>query len=52
MKSSKINLPSDPLTGISIRELGNKFRNGLISCKEITSIYYERIRILNPNLPA
>ena len=24
MKSSKINLPSDPLTGTSIRELGNK----------------------------
>ncbi len=52
MKSSKINLPSDPLTGISIRELGNKFRNGLVSCKEITSIYYERIKILNPYLHA
>ena len=52
MKSSKINLPSDPLTGTSIRELGNKFRNGLVSCKEITSIYYERIRILNPHLHA
>ena len=46
MKSSKINLPSDPLTGISIRELGNKFRNGLLSCKDITSIYYERIKTI------
>ena len=52
MKSTKINLPSDPLTGTSIRELGNKFRNGLVSCKEITSIYYERIKILNPYLNA
>ena len=50
MKSSKINLPSDPLTGTSITELGNKFRNGLVSCKEITSIYYERIKILNLKL--
>ena len=52
MKSSKINLPSDPLTGISIKELGKKFRNGSLSCKEVTSIYYERIRILNPHLHA
>jgi aspartyl-tRNA(Asn)/glutamyl-tRNA(Gln) amidotransferase subunit A len=52
MKSANINLPKDPLTNISIRELGNKFRNGLVSCKEITSIYYERIKILNPYLDA
>ncbi len=52
MKSSKINLPSDPLSGISIEELGNKFRNGLVSCKEITLTYFERIKILNPYLHA
>ena len=38
MKNSKNNLPSDPLTGISIDELGKRFRDGLVSCKEITSI--------------
>ena len=52
MENSIKNLPSDPLTGISIEELGKKFRDGLISCKEITSIYYERIKILNPYLHA
>merc|ERR1712023_588207 len=52
MKNSKKNLPSDPLTGISIKELGKKFRDGLVSCKDITSIYYERIKILNPQLHA
>ncbi len=52
MKNSDKNLPSDPLAGISIEELGDKFRNNLISCKEVTSIYYERIRILNPHLHA
>ncbi len=52
MINSEKNLPNDPLTGTSIKELGNKFRNGLVSCKEITSIYYERIKILNPYLNA
>ena len=52
MKNSNKNLPSDPLAGVSIKELGKKFRNGSLSCKEITSIYYERIKILNPYLNA
>ena len=52
MKNSEKNLPSDPLAGISIEELGKKFRDGLVSCKEVTTIYYERIRILNPHLHA
>ena len=52
MKNLNKNLPSDPLTGISINELGKMFRDGLVSCKEITSVYYERIRILNPHLHA
>ena len=52
MKNSEINLPSDPLNGISIEELGKKFRDGLVSCKKVTSTYYERIRILNPHLHA
>ena len=52
MKNSNKTLPSDPLTSISINELGKMYRDGLVSCKEITSIYYERIRILNPHLQA
>ena len=36
MKNLNKNLPSDPLTGISINELGKMFRDGLVSCKEIT----------------
>ena len=52
MNVTDINLPKDPLSGVNIEELGQKFRNRLLSCKEITSIYYERIRILNPHLHA
>ncbi len=52
MKSPNKGLPKDPLAGITIEKLGHKFRNNLISCKEVTSIYYERIRILNPHLHA
>ena len=52
MKNSYKNLPSDPLNGISIEELGKKFRDGLLSCKKVTSTYYERIKILNPHLHA
>ena len=52
MNNIGINLPKDPLSGVTIEELGQKFRNSLLSCKEITSIYYERIRILNPHLHA
>ena len=48
MKNSNKSLPKDPLTGITINELGKKFRDHLITCKEVTSIYYERIIILNP----
>jgi aspartyl-tRNA(Asn)/glutamyl-tRNA(Gln) amidotransferase subunit A len=52
MNYTYINLPKDPLSGVTIGELGQKFRNRLLSCKEITSAYYERIRILNPHLHA
>ncbi len=52
MKNTYKNLPNDPLAGMSIEELGEKFRSNLISCKEVTSIYYERIKILNPYLHA
>ena len=52
MKNFNKSLPNDPLTGITINELGKKFRDRLISCKEVTSIYFERIRILNPHLHA
>ena len=52
MKNSYKNLQSDTLTDMSIKELGKKYRNGLLSCKEVTSIYYERIKILNPHLHA
>ncbi len=52
MENSNKSLPNDPLTGITINELGMKFRNRLITCKEVTSIYFERIKILNPHLHA
>ena len=52
MNDTDINLPKDPLSGLTIKELGQKFRNRLLSCKEVTSAYYERIRILNPHLHA
>ena len=52
MKYTYKNLPNDPLADMSIEELGEKFRKNLISCKEVTSIYYERIKILNPYLHA
>ncbi len=52
MKNSNKSLPNDPLNGITINELGKKFRDRLITCKEVTSIYFKRIRILNPLLQA
>ncbi len=52
MKNSNKSLPNDPLTGITINELGKKFRDRLITCKEVTAIYFERIKILNPHLHA
>ncbi len=52
MKTSINKLPNDPLEGISIKQLGIKLRENLISCKELTSIYFERIEILNPKLHA
>ena len=45
-------LPDDPLVGITIQQLGNNFRDGSITCKELTSIYYKRINILNSHLHA
>ena len=50
MNDPNVNLPKDPLNGLTIEELGQKFRNRLLSCKEVTSAYYERIRILHPQL--
>ena len=52
MNNSKPKLPNDPLTGLSIKQLGEKLRNGSISCVELTSTYYKRIEILNPYLNA
>ena len=52
MNDPDIDLPKDPLSGVSIEELGQKFRKRILSCKEVTSTYYERIRILNPHLHA
>ena len=45
-------LPDDPLVGITIQQLGNNFRDGSITCIELTSIYYKRINILNSHLHA
>ena len=50
MSISENKLPNDPLEGISIEELGNNLRSGLITCREITSIYFERIEALNSKL--
>ena len=52
MKNLNEKLPSDPLAGMTIEELGKKFRDGSLSCKEVTSVYFERIKILNPHLHA
>ena len=52
MNYTDIKLPEDPLSGITIEQLGQKFRNRLVTCKEVVSTYYERIRILNPYLQA
>ncbi len=45
-------LPNDPLFESSIEEIGKKFRDGSLTCVELTSIYYRRINFLNPNLNA
>jgi Asp-tRNA(Asn)/Glu-tRNA(Gln) amidotransferase A subunit family amidase len=50
MSISENKLPNDPLEGISIEELGNNLRSGLVTCREITSIYFERIEALNSKL--
>ena len=39
MNDPNVNLPKDPLNGLTIEELGQKFRNRLLSCKEVTSVY-------------
>ena len=52
MNNSKSKLPNDPLTGISIEQLGEQLRNGSITCLELTYIYYKRIKILNTFLRA
>ena len=50
MNVSQNKLPNDPLDGISIEQLGVNLRNRSISCKELTSIYFERIEGLNDKL--
>ena len=50
MNTLKDNLPSDPLTGISIQQLGANLRKGSITCKELTSIYCDRIKVFNSKL--
>ena len=52
MNDPDLNLPKDPLSDVTIERLGQKFRKRILSCKEVTSTYYERIRILNPHLHA
>ena len=52
MNVLKKSLPDDPLLGITIQQLGNKLRDGSISCTSLTAIYYERINILNSHLNA
>mgnify|MGYP001161601088 CR=1 FL=1 len=50
MNFSEGTLPEDPLNKINIEELGKNLRSGLITCKELTSIYCERISLLNSKL--
>ncbi len=50
MNFSETTLPNDPLNKINIEELGKNLRSGLITCKELTSIYCERIGLLNSKL--
>ena len=52
MNNSKKILPDDPLVGLSIEQLGKKLRDGSITCLELCSNYYKRIKILNPHLHA
>ena len=52
MKNINVKLPDDPLNGSSIEELGNKLRDGSISCFDLTKIYYKRINSLNSQLHA
>ena len=52
MINNKEILPNDPLFDSSIEEIGKKFRDGSLTCVELTSIYYRRINFLNPNLNA
>ncbi len=47
MNNSKSKLPNDPITGISIEQLGEQLKNSSINCLELTSNYYKRIKILN-----
>ena len=52
MINNKEILPNDPLFDSSIEEIGKKFRDGSLTCVELTSIYYRRINFLNPKLNA
>ena len=61
MKNLKINrlikesnlknqLPEDPLSKISLKQLGEKIKTKEVSCEKLANIYLERIRLLNKNL--
>ena len=50
MNASKDTLSNDPLTGKSIEQLGSDLRKGSITCKELTSIYCNRIKAFNSKL--
>ena len=52
MNESNKQLPTDPLTNTSIEEISKKLRDGSITCLELCSNYYKRIKILNPHLHA
>ena len=43
-------LPKDPLSEISLKQLGEKIKTRQVSCEELTKSYLDRIRLLNKNL--
>ena len=45
----KNQLPEDPLSKISLKQLGEKIKTKEVSCEKLANIYLERIRLLNKN---
>ena len=43
-------LPTDPLTDISLKQLGKKIKSKELSCEKLIRTYLERINLLNKNL--